>query len=118
MNGEPIGAANPDVRFSFILSDEAAEFLYSLGESSYVGPINPGCKGDISLSELIQTIEQQLGKKAVITSVLTKNNASPYGLPGSWAINTERAEKLGYSFSDLTQSLTGLIEYYSAVAAK
>ncbi|WP_075982731.1 NAD-dependent epimerase/dehydratase family protein [Bacillus massilinigeriensis] len=114
MNGEPIGVTNPDVRFSFIMSHEAADFLYKMGESSFVGPINPGSKGDMSLKELFEKIEKLVGRKAILTNELTKTNASPYGLDGSWGVNTDKAASLGYHFSDLNHSIDELIEYYMA----
>lgn len=117
LNGEEIGAANPDFRYSFITSDEAAEFLYRIGESDYVGAINPGCRDDISVLELVQMIEQQLGLKAMLTQNVTTENASPYGLPGSWSINTNRAEQLGFHFSKLENVLKELIAYYSMIKA-
>lgn len=63
MQGEEIGVENPDIRFSFIRSDEAAECLFLLGESDFVGPINPGCKEDLSIRELISMIEAYVEKK-------------------------------------------------------
>ncbi|WNS76595.1 NAD-dependent epimerase/dehydratase family protein [Bacillus sp. DTU_2020_1000418_1_SI_GHA_SEK_038] len=113
INNEEIGLSNPDSRYSFILSDDAAQFLYDLGASSFTGPINPGCKKDISLKELLEKIESQLNLKAKITGVLTKENASPYSFEGSWSINTSKAEELGYSFAELDEVLEDLIEYYS-----
>lgn len=59
LKGETIGAKDFNVRLGFIASDEAAEFLYKIGESDFTGPINPGSRGDLSLNELIQKIERQ-----------------------------------------------------------
>lgn len=117
LNGEEIGVANSDFRYSFITSDEAAAFLYQIGESNYAGPINPGCRDDISVLELVGMIEQQLGLKAVLTENVTRDNASPYGLPGSWSINTEKAEQLGFHFSKLEDVLKELINHYSMIKA-
>lgn len=112
MREEEIGARNFDIRFSFISSDEAADFLYKMGESNFTGSINPGSRGDISLMELIQIIESHVSKKAVITTEVTKENASPFGLEGSWSINTEKAENLGFIFSELNGLLNDLIQFY------
>ncbi|MBY0121836.1 NAD-dependent epimerase/dehydratase family protein [Bacillus sp. S/N-304-OC-R1] len=113
-NGEEIGVSNPKARFSFILSDDAAQFLYDIGKSAFTGPINPGSKKDISVIEFIGKIETHLNKKANTTGVLTKENTSPYSLDGSWSINTAKAEKLGYSFASLDEVLDELIYYYSS----
>ncbi|WP_170289802.1 NAD-dependent epimerase/dehydratase family protein [Cytobacillus depressus] len=110
---EPIGITNLEARFSFILSDDAASFLYELGASSFTGTINPGCKKDISLRALLDKIEEHTGTKAKITDVLTKENASPYSIGDSWSTNTNKAEKLGFTFADLDETLGHLIDYYT-----
>lgn len=107
---EPIGMANPKARYSFIHSGEAAQFLYEMGASSFTGPINPGCEEDISLLELVGKIEKQTSNKAIITNIITKENASPYSLPGSWSINTNKGKQLGFIFSSLDSVLGELIE--------
>jgi len=112
MNKEPIVVGNPEIKISFILSNEAAEFLYFLGQSIYTGPINPGFKEDISLLALLHKVEQVVGNKAVVTEDRTLHPLSPYSLPGSLSINTDKAEKLGFSFSNLQPSIEELIEYY------
>ncbi|MFE8702673.1 NAD-dependent epimerase/dehydratase family protein [Cytobacillus sp. FJAT-54145] len=112
MGNEPIGIPNEEARYSFILSHEAASFLYEMGLSNFTGPVNPGCDGDISMGELMRKIEGITELKAKITNELTPENASPYALPGSWSINTNKVKELGYSFSDLHQTLDELIHYY------
>lgn len=110
LTNEMIGIKNPNASYSFILSDEAAEFLYKIGQSSFTGPINPGCAEDISLQELVNKIEEHVGKSANIVD--DAPNTSPYSLPGPWSINTEKANRLGYQFSDLYTILDELIDYY------
>jgi nucleoside-diphosphate-sugar epimerase len=117
VKGEEIGIENGDLRYSFITSEEAAEFLYLLGEDNFVGPINPGFKDDLSLSELIELIERTVGKKAVLTQEITPANVTPYRLPGSWSINNEKAEQLGFQFTNQEKALVELIKFYSTVNA-
>jgi len=102
-NEEPIVAENFDIKLGFILSKEAAEFLYFLGESSFQGPINAGSLGDISLLELIRKIEVFTGKEAILSNDEVNQQASPYSLAGSWSVNPEKAIELGFQFSDLNQ---------------
>jgi nucleoside-diphosphate-sugar epimerase len=112
LRNEPIGIPNLEARFSFIQADEAARFLLEIGQSSFVGPINPGSKGSMSLGEIISKIETQTGKTALIEEELTKENASPYAMPATFELNTEKAESLGYHFSDLHQTIDELISFY------
>ena len=113
---EAIGAKDFDVRLCFISSDEAADFLLKMGELNFTGAINPASRGDISLNELIQKIEQHVNKSAVMTTEVTKENASPFGLDGSWSINAKKAETLGFTFTELDDLLDHLIQYYVAEA--
>ncbi|MFD2445669.1 NAD-dependent epimerase/dehydratase family protein [Bacillus sp. CGMCC 1.16607] len=112
LNGESIGIPNVHERFSFILANEAAQFLYEIGASSYTGPINPGSKGSISLAEILNKIETVTNKKALVEEELTKENASPYAMPGSLEINTDKAVGMGSRFSNLNETIDELIAYY------
>jgi nucleoside-diphosphate-sugar epimerase len=112
---EPIGIPDLSTRFSFILADEAAHFLYDIAKSSFTGPINPGSKGSMSLGEIIAKIEKITEKTAIIEKDLTKENASPYAMPGTFEINTDKAISLGYSFSDLNAVMDDLIRYYAKI---
>jgi nucleoside-diphosphate-sugar epimerase len=112
VQNKPIGINNPNARYSFIIADEAADFLFQMGMNKFTGAINPGCDTDISLHELVGLIGEMTGNKPIITTELTKENASPFSLPGSWSINTEKAKQLGYHFTALEEALTKLINYY------
>lgn len=112
LKGEPIGIPNVDERFSFILADEAAEFLLGMVESSFIGPINPGSKGSISLEEILNKVESLTEKPALIEKQLTNENASPYAMPGTLEINTEKATQLGFNFSNLNETMDELISFY------
>lgn len=116
--GKPIGIPNPEMKFSFITSEDAAEFLMNIGQDQFIGPINPGCEGDISLMDLLAKIEAVTGNEAVIVKEKTKENASPYAMDGSWSINTEKATGLGYRFSGLNETLEDLIHYYAGLEVK
>ncbi|MHC0035660.1 NAD-dependent epimerase/dehydratase family protein [Pseudoneobacillus sp. C159] len=111
--GKPIGIPDLNSRFSFILADEAANFLYEIAKSSYVGPINPGSKGSISLKEIIAKVEKVTGQEAVVEKELTSENASPYAMPASFEINTDRVRGLGFTFVDLDTLIDELITYYA-----
>lgn len=112
-NEEPIVAENFDIKLGFILSKEAAEFLYFLGESSFQGPINAGSLGDISLLELIRKIEVFTGREAILSNDVVNQQSSPYSLAGSWSVNPEMAIGLGFQFSDLNLLLDDLINFYN-----
>jgi nucleoside-diphosphate-sugar epimerase len=107
---KPMYIENPDMRYSFIDSKEAAQFLLNIAKSDFQGPINPGSAGDISLRELITLIETITETKATLSP---DGAASPYNLPGSWSTDTSLAESMGHRFTSLQQLLEELIVYYS-----
>jgi nucleoside-diphosphate-sugar epimerase len=112
LEGKPIGIPNLETRFSFILADEAAKFLFEIAQSTFTGPINPGSKGSISLGEIVRRVESLSEKTAIIENELTKENASPYAMPGSFEINTDKALSLGFHFSILNETIDELITFY------
>ncbi|MDF2855847.1 MAG: hypothetical protein K0Q87_1698, partial [Neobacillus sp.] len=55
-------------------------------------------------------IEEITGDRAIL---LIDGSPSPYNLPGSWSVNTNRARSLGYAFIKLEDLLKQLIVHYS-----
>jgi nucleoside-diphosphate-sugar epimerase len=108
--GKAMFIENPDMRYSFIDSAEAANFLYQIAKSDFQGPINPGSAEDISLRDLVTSIEHLTQTKAVLHH---DGVPSPYNLPGSWSVNTNLAISIGFKFTSLEQLLNPLINYYS-----
>ncbi|MGG3468747.1 NAD-dependent epimerase/dehydratase family protein [Neobacillus pocheonensis] len=109
-DGKAMFIENPDLRYSFIDSEEAAKFLLSIAKSDFHGGINPGSSDDISLRELVTLIEDQTETTA---NLQKDGNPSPYNLPGSWSVDTGFALSVGYSFIPLDQLLEQLINHYS-----
>jgi nucleoside-diphosphate-sugar epimerase len=110
IEGKAMSLENPDFRYSFIDSEEAAKFLLGMGKTDYEGPINPGSEKDISLWELLTLIEDITGDRAILQK---DGSPSPYNFPGSWSVNTNRARSLGYEFVKLEDLLKQLIVHYS-----
>ena len=98
---KPIGLPNEQARMSFITSDEAASFLYWLGNQQLEGPINACSNGELSLREILSIIEEHVGKKAIIAQPTVEENRSPFGVPDHWYMDTKRAEEAGFVFQAL-----------------
>ncbi|WP_223589178.1 NAD-dependent epimerase/dehydratase family protein [Neobacillus bataviensis] len=107
--GKAMFIENPDLRYSFIDSEEAATFLFSMAKSDFHGGINPGSSEDISLKELVTLIEDLTSTEAILQK---DGDPSPYNLPGSWSVDTSFARSLGHNFISLDQLLNRLIHYY------
>jgi nucleoside-diphosphate-sugar epimerase len=107
---KPIGFLNMDAEMSFILAEEAGHFLKWAGLSDAQGPYNATASGKISLKELMSLIEKATGKRAKIALVGNDEIRSPYAIPASWYMSTEKAEREGFVFSKLHEWLPELIE--------
>lgn len=100
---------NLNCQMGFIRSDEAGQFLAFLADKNFSGAVNGSAHETISLNEIIKYIEDKTGTKAVIT--MNGDNA-PYNSEPEYSINTEKAENLGYKFSNLKDWIYDLLDYY------
>ena len=109
-NHEEIHLSNLDASMDFISEEEAGKFLTWIALSDYTGPINASSNGKVRLGDMIATIEEKTHSTAKITPIPSDTNGSPFNTPESWLMNNERAKKLGYPFSDVTEWLPVLIK--------
>ena len=108
-NEEAIGFLNMDAEMSFILAEEAGQFLKWAGVTDVEGPFNATAQGTISLKDLMALVEKATSKQAKIVLVENDEIRSPYAVPASWYMTTEKAEQAGFVFSKLNDWLPGLI---------
>ena len=109
VNQIPINVNNLSEQLSFVFSDDAGKFLAFMCENEYNGAVNGACSETISPAEIIGYIERRSGKRAV----LDKNGeTAPYNNDKSHSINTDLAQRLGFSFSPLKERLYALIDFY------
>ena len=118
LNGEPIGFVNMDAKMGFIQATEAARFLAWVGMNDVEGPINATANGIISLKALIALIEEKTKKQAKIALLGTDEIRSPYAVPASWYMTTEKAQRAGFTFSELDEWLPPLVEAIVKSSAK
>lgn len=97
----------------FIRSDEAGAFLAFLADDDSdrekVRAVNGSSAGTISLKEILDYVEKKAGKEAIIDPA---GEVAPYNGTEEYSINTERAQKLGFWFSNLHDWIYGLLDYY------
>lgn len=111
--GSEIYFPKPDAKFTFIDSKDAGNFLALVAESTFSGNINAACDGGILLSDFIKLIEIALNKKAKLVTKETEENHSPYGLPGDFLMDNQKAKSLGMVFKDLKMTVGELISFYA-----
>lgn len=111
MKSIPMNIDNPDCQIGFIRSDEAGKFIAFLAGKNFEGPINGCSSGTISLREIIAYVEHKTGLKAIIN--MAGENA-PYNGEPEYSINTEKAEELGFCFTNIHDWIYDLLDYYIA----
>ncbi|WP_324728910.1 NAD-dependent epimerase/dehydratase family protein [Lysinibacillus fusiformis] len=111
LHDQPISLPNIDAQMSYITDEEAAEFLYFVGVTPIEGPYNATASGAISLKELLALIEEESGKRAKISLVGgDEESQSPYGVPVDWYMTNAKAEKAGFTFTQLRDWLPNLVK--------
>lgn len=93
----------------YIRSDEAGKFMAFLADKNVQGAINGSSKGTISLREIIDYVERKTGSKAVF---LDTGDEAPYNGEPEYSINTDKAETLGFQFTNLKDWIYDLVDYY------
>lgn len=109
MKSIPMNINNIDFQMSYIRSDEAGKFMAFLADRDFKGAINGSAHGTISLKEIISYIETKTRTKAHIDA---SGDDAPYNGEPEYSINTERAEILGFQFSNLKDWIYDLLDYY------
>ena len=109
MKSIPMNIDNLDHQMGFIRSDEAGKFLAFLVDKDFTGAINGSSQGTVSLKDIISYVETKTGVKAVVDSA---GEDGPYNGEPEYSINTERAQKLGFHFSQINDWIYNLLDYY------
>lgn len=107
--GKAVYFPNPEAEMCFVHQKEAGNFLSWVAETDFAGPINVCANGRISMKDLMQLIGKKTSKEVTIT---TEDDSieSPYGIPETWTLSTEKASQLGYEFTNLEEWLSGLVD--------
>lgn len=105
----PMFINNYDKQMSFLRSDEAGEFLAYLIDKNFVGSINGSSSGTISIKEIIEYVENKVGKVVILSE---DGEKAPYNDEVEYSINTDKAMQLGYKFSHLKDWIYSLVDYY------
>jgi len=107
VKGQKMHIDNLETEFAFVNSQEAGEFLAWLGGQDFTGPINAASYGTNTLKEIIDYIENQTGKKAIIGEDGAK---APYNGTPSYSLDLSTSKENGFTFSDLTDWLYPLLD--------
>ena len=109
----PMKVDNLDNQMSFIKSDEAGKFISFLVDKDFTGAVNGCSHGTISVKQILDYLKQETGMSAVLSE---DGDPAPYNGMPEYSINTQKAESLGFEFSDINDWIFGLLDYYIDVA--
>ena len=108
-NSVPMNIDNIDRQMSFIKSDEAGKFMAFLVGAEVQGAVNGASSGTISIKEILEYVEKKTGKKVKLDA---KGDVAPYNGEPEFSINTEKASTLGFEFSNISEWIYDLLDYY------
>ena len=112
---KPMYIDNMDAQMSFISVDDAGRLLAHLGGDEIKGAVNGASRGTISPREILTYVYRRTGKEAFLDET---GDPAPYnGTPG-YSINTERAGRTGFVFSNLKDWIYELLDFYIERAAE
>ena len=112
-NSESVYFPNTDARMSLIHSDDAAEGLLFLGNSTFTGSINLASREPLRIKDLIATIEHEVGHKAIVQNTpKNSDEKSPYGLPQDWFMNMNLANSIGFTAKPIQSWLADVVKSY------
>lgn len=109
MKAMPMHIDNLDEQMGFIHSEEAGRFMAFLANQKFTGAINGCSHGTISVREILDYVERKTDTEAVISE---QGEDAPYNGVMEYSINTERAENLGFYFTDISGWIYDLLDYY------
>ena len=115
VNNIPMKIENMDTRFSFVRELEVGRFLPWIVAQDYIGAINFSSFGTVSYRDIIEYIEKKVNRKAIIDTL--KGDEVPFS-DGTFSLNLDKVEKLGYCTSDLNDWFWTLLDEYIARAVK
>lgn len=109
----PMKVDNLDSKMSFMRSDEAGKFISFLVDKDFTGAVNGCSHGTISVKQILDYLKQETGMSAVLSE---DGDPAPYNGMPEYSINTQKAESLGFEFTDINDWIFGLLDYYIDVA--
>ena len=112
MKQQPLYIDNIDAQMGFIRSDEAGKFMSFLVDNDFTGAVNGASHGTISMREVLDYVEKQTGRRALLSSDSEDGDKAPYNGESEYSINTDKAEELGFKFTTLKDWIYELIDHY------
>lgn len=110
LNEEPVRLYRSDARISFIKGSEVANVVMWLIENQKTGVYNASSKETVELADLMEWIEEAVGKKALVDYSSESEGQTPFSTKQDWYLKVDRLEMEGYPVPDLSSWLKPLIK--------
>lgn len=108
LNQEAQAIDNLDAQMAFVNAQEAGAFLAFLSQVNFTGAINGASSGTVSLAEILRYVEKQTGQAPIIS---TEGVPGAYNHTPEYSLNNDRAQQLGFTFSELKDWLYPLLDH-------
>ena len=109
LNEKPMNIDNLKSRLSFIDSQEAGKFLAHVATNPVFGAINASSIGTVSLEEIITYVENNTGKKAIISD---QGTPAPLNEAPDFSLDVTLAKKSGFQFKNINDWVYPLLDHW------
>ena len=116
LSGEQLQYSSTVSQSSFLNPNEIAKFLVWVGEQSFIGPINAASHGCLSSKDIIDRVSRVLDISISTSETQRKvkpSELSPFDFPVNHAMDTSRAQSLGYHFTHIDDWLDILVKQHA-----
>ena len=106
---KPMWIDNMESQLCFSEATELGGFLAWLVSSDLKGPVNACSSGTISLKDIVDYIEVNTSKHAIIKA---DGEVAPYNSTKNNSLDTYKARGYGYTFMSIRKQIFNLLDYY------
>lgn len=114
----PLNISDTQRKMTFIQAEEVGKFLPWIAAQNFTGPINLASEGMVTVGEIIDYIERQTGKRAIIEPKKLSEESFCDVNSNSFSMSMEKARQLGYKTSNLYSWLWTTLDEYIAKASR
>ena len=105
----PLHIDNLDRELAFISAPEAGRLLAFLSDANFDGPLNAASNGGVRLFAVVEYLERKCRRAALLSEV---GEGAPFNGSPTLTLDTSRAQRLGFSFSETGSWLWKLLDIY------
>ena len=110
-NNLPMNIVDINKNIVFVRDVDVGNFLPWIAGQDYSGPINFADSGSITIKQIIEYIEEKLGKKAIISGGKDVEPYNEFG-EGSFSLNLDVSKRLGYKFVNIGKWIWRGLDFY------